>query len=326
MTGIQTLFLDSHLGCQTEDVTGSEQPRRKAEGTMYIPEHQVAGHRADGQKPGPLIDKTGRFYKPLQDTQRGHQEVEFYQKFWSNDKICPKVQDFFPRFYGSTFLQASDGEGNHEYAIIEDVTYKFKHPSVIDIKIGSRTWYPGVSKAYMEKCLLKDAETTSLLLGFRISGMQVYNRSRKEIWKADKKWCKSLTPATTQMALKRFVSSNPCSETNWDGCFASSIYDGPGNILSQLLVLKDWFEEQTVFHFNSASLLLCYEGEDDFSGSNGNSENEDSVKHQASVKLIDFAHVIDGNNIIDHNFLGGLCSLIKVIKQIVDADKTSSCH
>ena len=35
------------------------------------------------------------------------------------------------------------------------------------------------------------------------------------------------------------------------------------------------------------------------------------------VKLVDFAHVAEGNGVIDHNFLGGLCSLIKFISDIV---------
>ncbi|KAL3644095.1 inositol polyphosphate multikinase [Castilleja foliolosa] len=39
------------------------------------------------------------------------------------------------------------------------------------------------------------------------------------------------------------------------------------------------------------------------------------------IKLVDFAHVFEGNGIIDHNFLGGLCSLIKVISEILTTPK-----
>lgn len=38
---------------------------------------------------------------------------------------------------------------------------------------------------------------------------------------------------------------------------------------------------------------------------------------RAEIKLIDFAHVVEGQGVIDHNFLGGLCSLIKFISEVL---------
>eukprot|EP01018_Ginkgo_biloba_P016045 Gb_01131 [translate_table: standard] len=278
-------------------------------------ENQVAGHYAEGGHLGPLVDKAGRFYKPLQDNERGQNEIDFYQKFWADQNIPCRVQDFFPMFYGTTLLEASDGSGQHEHAIIEDLTCDFHHPSVIDIKIGSRTWYPEASEEYINKCLEKDRQTTSLLVGFRISGMQVYDASTKSTWKAKKKWCKHLDTEGVSMALKRFVSLNPSSDTDPDGSLAPVIYDGSGCILQQLQELKAWFEEQTHFRFHSSSILLIYEG--DPLATDEIAHSIDFTKYKISVKLIDFSHVLDGQNIIDHNFLGGLCSLIKFLSQIV---------
>lgn len=295
--------------------TNSENQGEGGGGMLCPPENQVAGHRAEGGSLGPLVDKSGRFYKPLQDLQRGENEVYFYQNFWSDERIHPKVQHFFPRFYGTTSLQTSDGGGMHDHAVFEDLTYKFQHPSIIDIKMGSQTWSPAASDEYIKKCISKDRETSSLLVGFRISGMQVYESSEKLTWKADKDWCKRLNNEGVRLALKRFVSSNPSSETDPDGLLAPYIYGAPGCILSQLLELKAWFEEQTLYHFYSASLLLIYEG--DSTSSNESFPSSGFMKRGISVKLIDFAHVLDGENIIDHNFLGGLCSLINVISQIV---------
>jgi 1D-myo-inositol-tetrakisphosphate 5-kinase/inositol-polyphosphate multikinase len=51
-------------------------------------------------------------------------------------------------------------------------------------------------------------------------------------------------------------------------------------------------------------------------------------RSDAEVKLIDFAHVTEGKDIIDHNFLGGLCSLIKFISEILtspDECTTKAC-
>jgi hypothetical protein len=63
---------------------------------------------------------------------------------------------------------------------------------------------------------------------------------------------------------------------------------------------------ETIFHFSSCSVLLVNDKE---SVSKGRSSS-------AEVKLVDFAHVVEGKGIIDHNFLGGLCSFIKFISEI----------
>lgn len=43
----------------------------------------------------------------------------------------------------------------------------------------------------------------------------------------------------------------------------------------------------------------------------------EGVRPNAQVKIIDFAHVTEGKGVIDHNFLGGLCSLIKFISEVL---------
>ena len=56
---------------------------------------------------------------------------------------------------------------------LEDVTRRYKHPSIIDIKVGLRTWYAGAEQSYIERCKLKDAATTQAALGYKVCGMQV---------------------------------------------------------------------------------------------------------------------------------------------------------
>ncbi len=178
----------------------------------------------------------------------------------------------------------------------------------MDIKIGSRTWYPEASEEYILKCFKKDRESTSLALGFRISGLQVHGSKESGIWKPDKKLIKNFTAKDVRLVLRKFVSSNTCADSGMDpDCsFASTVYGGSAGILAQLLELKEWFEDQTIFRFYSCSVLLVYDKE---SVSKGRSSG-------AEVKLVDFAHVVEGKGIIDHNFLGGLCSFIKFISEI----------
>ncbi|VVA36685.1 PREDICTED: inositol, partial [Prunus dulcis] len=68
----------------------------------------------------------------------------------------------------------------------------------------------------------------------------------------------------TRLALRKFVSSNPSTDSDIkpDCSFASTVYGGPAGILAQLLELKSWSEEQTIFHFYSCSVLMVYEKEE----------------------------------------------------------------
>lgn len=273
---------------------------------LKAPEHQVAGHQAHEGKLGPLVDGSGRFYKPLQNDGRGTQEVAFYTSFSSNPRIPDHIRQYFPIFYGTQLLEGSDGSGLHPHLVMQDLLSNLHNPSVVDIKIGSRTWYPGAIENYVQKCLKKDRETSGLQLGFRISGVKVYAMKELGYWKPSKEQVKSFTADDVRMVLRKYVSSNPCSDSDPDSKFASLVYGGSKGILAQLLELKAWFEDQTIFHFYSSSILMMYE-----------KDAVETGKSRAQIKLVDFAHVVEGNGVIDHNFLGGLCSFIKFISEIL---------
>ncbi|KAK6147940.1 hypothetical protein DH2020_018852 [Rehmannia glutinosa] len=276
---------------------------------LKIPDHQVAGHKAGVGKLGPLIDDSGRFYKPLQGDERGSNEAAFYTSFSSNTKIPDHITRFFPKFYGTQLVKASDGSGMQPHLVLQDLTFNRVNPSVMDVKIGSRTWAPQVLEDYINKCLKKDRESSSIYLGFRLSGLQVFEDRESGFWKPGKAEVKSLSADEVRLFLKKYVSSNTSSalDSKPDCAFASIVYGGSTGILSQLLELKAWFEDQTIYHFYSCSILMIFEKELALSGKGPCAE----------IKLVDFAHVFEGKGVIDHNFLGGLCSLIKFISEIL---------
>lgn len=261
---------------------------------LKFPDHQVAGHQALRGQLGPQVDESGRFYKPLQEDERGSREAAFYETLYSSIKVKKQILRFFPAYYGTQIIKASDGSGLHPHLVLQDVVSDYVKPCISDVKIGSRTWYPQASEDYRAKCLRKDRASTSVTLGFRISGLQIYQGEKSGYWKPDrKKQIQKFTVDDVRSVLKKLISSN------------QSGYNGLSGILRQLLELKSWFEDQTDFHFYSCSLLLIYDGESEENGGNP----------QPMVKLIDFAHVFEGHGVIDHNFLGGLCSLIKFISE-----------
>jgi 1D-myo-inositol-tetrakisphosphate 5-kinase/inositol-polyphosphate multikinase len=107
-------------------------------------------------------------------------------------------------------MEASDGSGLHPHLVLQDVVSSCLNPSIMDIKIGSRTWYPEASEEYIQRCFKKDTESTSLALGFLIFGLQVHGSNKSGIWKPDKKLIKSFTAKDVRLVLRKFVSSNTC--------------------------------------------------------------------------------------------------------------------
>ncbi|KAI5059933.1 hypothetical protein GOP47_0024353 [Adiantum capillus-veneris] len=73
--------------------------------------HQVAGHQAGVGKVGPLIDGAGKFYKPLQDGERGEREKRFYEHFSADMNVPSNIKAFFPCFYGAKKVEGLDGSG-----------------------------------------------------------------------------------------------------------------------------------------------------------------------------------------------------------------------
>ncbi|KAK1436760.1 hypothetical protein QVD17_02542 [Tagetes erecta] len=276
---------------------------------LKIPSHQVAGHHASNGTRGPLIDDSGLFYKPLQGGERGSAEVTFYQEFTANTKIPDHIRKFFPIYYGTKLMNASDGS-EHMHLVLQDLTLNRENPTIMDIKIGSRTWGPDASDEYIAKCLKRDRETSSARLGFRISGLQVYINEEVGFYKPHRDLVLKSCVDDVRLLFTKFVSSAPFegSDQGPDGGLASKVYAGANGILAQLLELKAWFEDQTIYHFCACSLLIMFEKGLALEGGSPN----------AQVKIIDFAHVQEGRGVIDHNFLGGLCSLIKFISKVIE--------
>lgn len=246
------------------------------------PDHQVAGHFATSGELGPLTDSSGLFYKPFQSTDRGTSELSFYSSLSSSSSSSVPLH-FFPSFHGTATLPPSD----HPHLILSDLTFPLSSPSIIDFKIGARTWAPQHPLPYFQKCIQKDRESTSLALGFRVSGLQIY-RSKELFYKPSRPEVKGLGKEGVRRVLREFFVDLAVAR----------------EVLESLGELKRWFEEQTMWHFYSTSVLVMYEGE------------------EVRVKLVDFAHVVDGDGVIDHNFLGGLCSLIKFVKEVVEEGTT----
>ncbi|PWA87884.1 Inositol polyphosphate kinase [Artemisia annua] len=206
---------------------------------LKIPDHQVAGHEAGAGKLGPLVDDSGRFYKPLQSGKRGAEEAAFYESFSSNTKVPEHIRKYFPTYYGTKVMKASTGV-EHPHIVLQDLASTRVNPSIMDIKIDSRTWGPEASDAYIAKCLERDRESTSVTLGFRLSGLQVFINDESGFYKPNRDFIHKIGPDDVRVNLRKFVSSNPSEklDTVPDCSLGSSVYGGTNGILAQFLPAK----------------------------------------------------------------------------------------
>jgi hypothetical protein len=184
----------------------------------YIPlPHQVGGHRHIDGKLGFLRRKNQPhlLYKPVSPCSKGIREVTFYESVYKHtshlkdDTLFPSLSDpsctppiplsFLPMYYGTT---AIDDKAGHQtnYLILEDITHRFTHPCIIDIKMGTRVHADQANIAgERRKFLIQE------LFGFRIAGMRVYNHVKEEYVYYDRHYGLSITDANAPSSEWVFV-------------------------------------------------------------------------------------------------------------------------
>uniref|UniRef100_A0A1A9W937 Kinase n=1 Tax=Glossina brevipalpis TaxID=37001 RepID=A0A1A9W937_9MUSC len=306
-------------------------------------ETQVAGHTfsPDAKALGMLKDEMlGYVLKPMGKPECGARELAFYESVKdSNDPILHKVRSLIPKFYEKIKLRINTTD--HNFLKLEDLTHCVKKPCIMDIKIGKRTWDP---LATTEKREVEEKKyfQCKQKLGLCIPGFQVYSQ----------------TLSGSELVLRygndygRKLSDSEFCETIQLFLQCQKIVCWPlvQELLTQLYAIRDWFNEQRLFHFYASSLLIVYDYETVQSLSkktqngsrnilpNGNAQNNSSdskyddlppnpvslVRHvqnippYVKVRMIDFAHVFpapDGSP--DTNYIFGLQNLINIIENIL---------
>ena len=253
------------------------------------------------------MDGAGRFYKPLQQGQRGKKELAFYQAVRAQTRATEEgdadaafLRSFVPGFFGTVNLEVDSG-AQPLHLVLADVTLPYRRPSIMDVKVGHRTWYEGASPEYIERCKRKDDASTSSALGFKVCGLQVFNGEPPRgaggdgYWRPGKKWSKKLNVEQVREVIADFCGFG--RRIAMGAGRRDAVVDG---VLGQVRSIRSWFESQRWMHFYSASLLVLYEGlEADGDGGPA----DPNVK----IFIIDFAHTFrPKNKEHDANFLEGL--------------------
>lgn len=238
-------------------------------------EHQVAGHD------GVLASEDGHLIvKPCTPT-----EVAFYQLI-NGEGDHADMLEFLPKFYGAVELddQGSGVVGPSDVSkrkvkdciALENLLNLYRKPCVMDVKLGTQLYDEFCSEEKKERMREAARATTSLKLGFRITGIKVYDPSKREFITYDKFFGKNLTEETVHSGFTHYFDAAEQTSPDYRREIARSLLDA-------MVRLKDVMLKKE-FRMYASSVLLVYEGDPQ-------SEQQQQQRNlPTTLKMIDFAH------------------------------------
>lgn len=190
--------------------------------------------------------------------------------------------------------------------LLDNLIDRLEYPCLLDIKVGTRLYDDNADPVKRERCLAKASSTTSMQMGIRICGMQVYHPESGRYMCQDKYMGRTLTSSTISNALRTYFDVNNGSPA-WASTRTQWIV---ASILNHIRELRSVIESLNGKRFWSSSLLVMYDGD----------INVDKPK--VDVKMIDFAHTVHYTNgpeseTPDEGYIFGLNNLEKVLDSIL---------
>ncbi|KAK3588084.1 hypothetical protein CHS0354_012140 [Potamilus streckersoni] len=137
-----------------------------------------------------------------------------------------------------------------KFIVLENLVHGYRHPCMLDIKLGTRQQRDDANCSPEKRKLLEDrcSNTTSATLGFRICGMQVYQRNTQTYLYLDKYYGRTLNQHTVIDEFRRFFRDG----NNIQVCAIACIADKLEKMIGLL-------EQEDKFTLNSCSLLLMHD-------------------------------------------------------------------
>ncbi|GAA5896349.1 hypothetical protein JCM6882_000992 [Rhodosporidiobolus microsporus] len=174
--------------------------------------YQVGGHASTIQA-SPLSAAT--LCKPSAPRERA-----FYEHLGPSLADGHFVGEWTPAFYGTLRLEGKVGEqgalekldtaGDEagsvepEMLVLENLTYRFLRPNVLDIKLGTQLFDEDASEEKKERMRKAAANSTSGETGIRLTGFQVWDSTSQSYVQTPKPFGRALTPSELPLGLARF--------------------------------------------------------------------------------------------------------------------------
>ncbi|KAI8999536.1 hypothetical protein BC832DRAFT_216660 [Gaertneriomyces semiglobifer] len=260
-------------------------------------DHQIAGHA------GQIVGLPNGILAKICP----QKEVDFYNQVYTSDRPdLVRLRSIMPKYFGAGMLTSdvntsfgAEAPTSTPTVHLENLLDTFIHPSVADIKIGTRLYGDEADDAKRQRMEEQARTTTSGETGLRICGMKVYDPVKKEYMTHDRKFGRALSAKELPSGVRTFFSIPSTKELVPAGTLRA--------VAAKLSALIETFQAASVRVYG-ASALLVYEGD------------------QAEIRIIDFAHshVEPMENGPDSGALFGLRNLLNIIQNLLEGEDSSS--
>ncbi|KAF5349488.1 hypothetical protein D9756_008917 [Leucocoprinus leucothites] len=247
-------------------------------------------------------------------------ELGFYQQM-QNDETLSALLPYVPKFIGTLRLEGEVDE------ILENISYPFLKPNIMDIKLGTVLHDDGASAEKVARMIETARKTTSLETGVRLTGFQVYDNVTGLAVNTPKSYGKSIKAADLPEGIAKFFPVGKPAPESSNGLSASLLRQILPAIRDEIKEIRDVFSELEL-RMVGGSLLIVYEGDwtraqegvdrmYEEEASDEEEDEEDAKKKPGPpfvVKLIDFAHtkVVPGQG-PDEGVLLGMDTVLRLL-------------
>ncbi|KAK3852225.1 hypothetical protein Pcinc_004151 [Petrolisthes cinctipes] len=138
-----------------------------------------------------------------------------------------------------------------ECIMLENLTFKYRYPCVLDLKMGTRQYGDDAPESKRKSQTAKAANTTTITLGVRLAGMQVYNKEEKCYHCKNKYFGQQLTEEDFKKTLWQFLHNGRRLRI-----------DIADLIIQKLEELRSIISKLDSVRFFTSSLLILYDGYD----------------------------------------------------------------
>ncbi|CAG5135106.1 unnamed protein product [Candidula unifasciata] len=168
------------------------------------------------------------------------------------------------------------------FILLKNVVADFRHPCILDLKIGSRLHGDNASSMKVASQSEKCRRTTSSTLGVRLCGMQVYQVDANAYHSVDKYHGRTLNELSFRRMLYNFLHNGTR--------FRSELIQPIVSRLSELITCLEGLHS---FRFYASSLLIIYDGDVGVTGGNQEVKVQEAKPAFAGVSA-------PADNITDH--------------------------